>query len=56
MSNTGSSLLLQINDDVASKTSIRTINTFVDASYMFHAEVEIVTDNMRQHVLRFEEE
>ena len=48
--------LLQINDDVFSKTSIRRINTTVINSDLFNVEVEIVTDNTRQHVLRFEEE
>jgi len=56
MSNTGSSLLLQINDYVSSKTSIRTINTFVDTSYTFHAEFDIITDNTRQYVLRYRDD
>ena len=61
MDNTGSKRswsfsLLQINEDVSSKASIMRVNTFVDTLYLFHVEVEIVTDNTRQHVLRFEEE
>jgi len=42
-----------INDDVFSKTSIRRINTTVINSDLFNVEVEIVTDNTRQHVLRY---
>jgi len=45
-----------INDDVSSKTSIRTINTFVDTSYTFHAEFDIITDNTRQYVLRYRDD
>jgi len=42
-----------INDDVFSKTLIRRINTTVINSDLFNVEVEIETDNTRQHVLRY---